>query len=119
MAASHQVVNDFDVRAILKRTSGGDNDTELNELTVAPTRVPSLVIVVTTATPVGKRPRASRKLRSVIVIAPFLLVQALPGQSRKAWAGRQGLPIFVGCFNVGQGLSPGCSLALRSTAFAD
>src|SRR5215475_18713 len=83
MAASHQAVKDFDVRAILKRTSGGDNDTELNELTVAPTRVPSPVIVVTTATPVGKRPRASRKLRSVIVIVPFLLMQALPGQSSR------------------------------------
>src|SRR5262249_35147734 len=58
---------------MLNRTSGGDNDTELNELTVAPIRVPSFVRVVTTATPVGKSPRASRKLRSVNVIwrAPF------------------------------------------------
>jgi hypothetical protein len=53
---------------MLKRTSGGDNDTELKELTVAPIRVPSVVTVVTTATPVGKSPRASRKLRSVKVI---------------------------------------------------
>jgi hypothetical protein len=53
---------------MLKRTSGGDNDTELNELTVAPMRLPSFVTVVTTATPVGKSPRASRKLRSVKVI---------------------------------------------------
>jgi hypothetical protein len=53
---------------MLKRTSGGDNDTELNELTVAPIRVPSFITVVTTATPVGKSPRASRKLRSVKVI---------------------------------------------------
>src|SRR5215831_10986310 len=100
MAASHQAVKDFDVRAILKRTSGGDNDTELNELTVAPTRVPSPVIVVTTATPVGKRPRASRKLRSVIVIVPFLLVQALSRE--EAWAGCQGSAHFC---TVGQDLS--------------
>jgi hypothetical protein len=53
---------------MLKRTSGGDNDTELNELTVAPIRVPSFVTVVTTATPVGKSPRASRKFRPVKVI---------------------------------------------------
>src|SRR6516165_631216 len=53
---------------MLKSTSGGNNDTELNELTVAPMRVPSLVMVVTTATPVGKRPSASLKLRSVNVI---------------------------------------------------
>ena len=55
---------------MLKRTSGGDNETELKELTVAPIRVPSLVTVVTTATPVGNNPSASRKLRSVKVIFP-------------------------------------------------
>ena len=53
---------------MLKRTSGGDNETELNELTVVPRRVPSLVTVVTTATPVGKKPSASRKLRWANVI---------------------------------------------------
>src|SRR5215475_11801885 len=111
MAASHQAVKDFDVRAILKRTSGGDNDTELNELTVAPTRVPSPVIVVTKATPVGKRPRASRKLRSVIVIVPFLLVQALPGQSRRGLGRLPGSAHFCRLLTAGQDLSPGCSLA--------
>src|SRR5215468_963877 len=59
---------------MLKRTSGGDSDTELNELTVAPIRAPSFVTVVTTATPVGKSPRASRKLRSVKVIWRALFV---------------------------------------------
>jgi len=64
---------------MLKRTSGGDNDTELNELTVAPIREPSFVTVVTTATPVGKSPRASRKFRSVKVIwhAPFFVASRL------------------------------------------
>jgi len=65
---SLEAAKDLEVRAMLKRTSGGDNDTELNELTVAPIREPSFVTVVTTATPVGKSPRASRKLRSVKVI---------------------------------------------------
>src|SRR5215831_13971643 len=88
MSASHQVVNDFEVRAILKRTSGGDSETELNELTVAPTRVPSLVIVVTTATPVGKRPRASLKLRSENVMVPSLEALATPaGKNRLAECG--------------------------------
>ena len=79
---------------MLKRTSGGDNDTELNELTVAPIREPSFVTVVTTATPVGKSPRASRKFRSVKVIwrAPFLwqadspMFVQLSRQSKRLWA---------------------------------
>lgn len=43
-------------------TMGGLSDTELNELTVSPTG--SLLMaerVVTTVTPVGKRPKADRK----------------------------------------------------------
>jgi hypothetical protein len=68
VSASLQAANELALRAILKRTSGGDSDTELNELTVVPRRVPPLAIVVTTATPVGKRPSASRKLRGAIVI---------------------------------------------------
>src|SRR5918912_1539015 len=44
--------------------SGGDSETELNELTVRPSRTPS-VMAVTIATPVAKRPSASRNCRSV------------------------------------------------------
>jgi hypothetical protein len=73
---------------MLKRTSGGDNDTELNELTVAPIRVPSSVTVVTTATPVGKSPRASLKLRSVNVIWRALIVAS----RLAAWAKFDCLP---------------------------
>jgi hypothetical protein len=63
IVASAHAANELAVRAMLKRTSGGDNETELKELTVVPIRAPCLVIVVTTATPVGKRPSAFRKLR--------------------------------------------------------
>jgi len=43
--------------------SGGSSETELNELMVTPSAVPSAVIVVTTVTPVAKRASASRKSR--------------------------------------------------------
>src|SRR4029077_15728042 len=87
---------------MLKRTSGGDNDTELNELTVAPIRVPSVVTVVTTATPVGKSPRASRKLRSVKVIWRTFLRQigladvCLLTSSEQAIVARHKLPAVHG-----------------------
>src|SRR5262245_33234066 len=45
---------------MLNRTSGGSSDTELNELTVAPIRIPPSVTAVTTAMPVAKQPSASR-----------------------------------------------------------
>src|SRR4051794_38684462 len=54
-------------RATLNRMRGGVSDTELNELTVIPKRSPA-VVAVTTATPVGNAPRASRKWRSFKVI---------------------------------------------------
>src|SRR5215813_5395184 len=79
VSASAQAANEFELRAILKRTSGGDNDTELNELTVVPRTAPSLVIVVTTATPVAKQPSASRKLRCANVIC------AMPQKGTPAW----------------------------------
>src|SRR5690606_38222614 len=42
-------------------TRGGSNETELNELTVKPIGAPSGAAVVTTVTPVAKRPSAVRK----------------------------------------------------------
>jgi hypothetical protein len=50
-------------RSTLNSTSGGSSDTELNELTVMPSRSPRALMAVTMTTPVGNRPRASRKLR--------------------------------------------------------
>ena len=48
----------------LHSTSGGDSEAELKELMVSPSLLPSGASAVTTATPVAKRPSASRKLRS-------------------------------------------------------
>ena len=45
---------------MLKRTSGGSSDSELNELTVMPSLRPSTAHV-TTQTPVGNCPSACRK----------------------------------------------------------
>ena len=45
-------------------TKGGVSDAELNELIVSPNLLPSGASAVTTATPVAKRPSASRKSRS-------------------------------------------------------
>src|SRR5262249_1627246 len=95
VSASAQAANELELRAILKRTSGGDNDTELNELTVVPRRMPSLVIVVTTATPVGKQPSASRKLRCANVICAIprkkgRLRAAHPSRQRNASVPRTG-----------------------------
>ena len=44
----------------LHSTNGGVSDTELNELAVSPTKVPSAVRAVTTVTPVANIPRAVR-----------------------------------------------------------
>ena len=44
----------------LHNTKGGDSDTELNELAVKPTRVPSGSSAVTMVTPVANMPRAVR-----------------------------------------------------------
>ncbi len=45
----------------LHSTSGGSSETELNELTVSPSGLPSGPVAVTTVTPVAKRPSAVRK----------------------------------------------------------
>ena len=55
----------LDVRARLHSTSGGLSETELNELAVRPTSVPSGARAVTTVTPVAKLPSASRNSRCV------------------------------------------------------
>jgi hypothetical protein len=47
-------------RARLHSTSGGASDTELNELAVSPTSVPSAERAVTMVTPVANMPSASR-----------------------------------------------------------
>src|ERR1700693_5692968 len=52
------------LRARLHSTNGGSSDTEENELTVKPTRRPSVVHVVTTVTPVANWPSARRKSRA-------------------------------------------------------
>jgi hypothetical protein len=44
-------------------TSGGRSETAANELTISPSGAPS-TSVVTKATPVAKRPKAARRLRS-------------------------------------------------------
>src|SRR5262245_33556997 len=49
----------------LHKTSGGLSDTEAKELTVSPDRRPSGAAAVTTVTPVGKQPSASRKSRAL------------------------------------------------------
>src|SRR5712671_6634830 len=98
VSASPQAANELELRAILNRTSGGDNDTELNELTVVPRRAPSRVIVVTTATPVGNRPSASRKLRGANVICAGPPGQDRPGEPyryrlRRCPPGRPSRPV--------------------------
>src|SRR5687767_945220 len=52
-----------DVFAGQKSTSGGESETELNDWQVIPTGA-SLLIDVTTVTPVQNRPRTSRKCRA-------------------------------------------------------
>src|SRR5215475_9528766 len=49
----------------LHKTSGGLSDTEAKELTVSPALRPSGTAAVTTVTPVGKQPSASRKSRAL------------------------------------------------------
>jgi hypothetical protein len=49
---------------MLKRMSGGDNETELKELMVLPSLRPSSVTDVATMIPVENRPSASRSSRS-------------------------------------------------------
>ena len=50
-------------RAAQNETSGGSSDTAANELTISPSGVPP-TSAVTKATPVAKRPNASRSARS-------------------------------------------------------
>ena len=45
----------------LHSTKGGVSDTELNELAVSPTKLPSAARAVTMVTPVANMPRAERK----------------------------------------------------------
>src|SRR5262249_30652270 len=52
-----------DARAGQNETSGGSSETAANELTIRPSGVPP-ACVVTYATPVAKRPKASRRQRS-------------------------------------------------------
>src|SRR2546423_4901198 len=54
----------YAARDTLNSTKGGDSDTEVNELTVSPRRSPASEKAVTTATPVGNTPSASRNARS-------------------------------------------------------
>src|SRR5688572_9954385 len=65
----------------LHSTSGGDSDTELNELHVKPIGVPLGPAVVTTLTPVAKVPRALRKSRGSKNSSPGVL--AAISQSRR------------------------------------
>jgi hypothetical protein len=51
--------------AKLHSTKGGSSDTELKELTVNPTGVPSAAVVVTMVTPVANIPKALRNSREV------------------------------------------------------
>src|SRR5579872_1379868 len=51
------------MRSIATITSGGSSESELKELTVRPCGLPSAARVVSTATPVVKRPQARRKSR--------------------------------------------------------
>jgi hypothetical protein len=53
----------------LQSTSGGLSDTELNELQVNPIGRPSVVMVVTTVTPVANMPSALRNSRGSMVCA--------------------------------------------------
>ena len=50
-------------RSMHHKTNGGVSDTDANELTVMPMAGRSPLSVVTTATPVGKQPSASRNAR--------------------------------------------------------
>jgi hypothetical protein len=50
------------------RTSGGSSDTEQNALTVIPCKRPSESLVVTTVTPLAKRPSAARNSSVLIGI---------------------------------------------------
>jgi hypothetical protein len=50
------------------RMSGGSNDTEQNALTVIPCNRPSGSLVVTTVTPLAKRPSAARNSSLLIGI---------------------------------------------------
>src|SRR5260221_6226895 len=52
------------LRARLQSTIGGSRDTELKELAVSPTRLPSGARAVTRHTPVAKQPSALRKSRA-------------------------------------------------------
>ena len=53
--------HDVDFLSGMNATSGGSSDTDENEPTARPAGLPSLVIPVTTATPVGKCPSTVRK----------------------------------------------------------
>src|SRR5205807_4654251 len=60
------------VRSTHTSTSGGLSETEQNALTVKPASV-SWLFVVTTVTPVAKRPITCRKKSFSIAIEPFVL----------------------------------------------
>ena len=51
---------ELELETIDQRISGGSSESELNELQVRPTKLPSGRTVVTTVTPVGNAPRARR-----------------------------------------------------------
>ncbi|MNY57439.1 hypothetical protein D3C86_1936450 [compost metagenome] len=60
---------------MLNSTSGGSSDTELNELMVAPKRLPSTV-AVTMATPVANWPNALRNSFWSTDMAELLLMRS-------------------------------------------
>src|ERR1700751_4213709 len=65
---------------MLKRIKGGSSESELNELTVRPSRSPERAMLVTTTTPEANRERVSRNWRlenhgAFKMIAPLSLVR--------------------------------------------
>src|SRR6266480_4593856 len=101
---------------MLNSTSGGDSDTELNELIVSPRGSPASENAVTTATPVGNTLSASRKARSSkLTIDNSRLTchpcNALNGNAgatfnraaRRAPVRNQARPGWPGAFSTGDG----------------
>src|SRR5215813_11009672 len=57
------------LHAMLKETSGGSSETELNELAVTPIGEPSWLTQVTIVTPVAKCPNARRRSQTSVACA--------------------------------------------------
>ena len=71
-----------DVFAGQNSTSGGDNETELNDWQVMPTGSP-LLIEVTTVTPVANSPSTSRKFRACASASGSSVGRGVSSPSRK------------------------------------